>query len=99
MNEDFLKLLDRIRADAGIPFIINSGYRTQAHNTAIGGTPNSAHLRGLAVDIRAVGGKAKFIIVSTALKHGINRIGIGSTFIHLDADQSLPTPSIWTYND
>ena len=35
MNEDFLRMLDNARDLAGIPFKINSGYRTEAKNNAI----------------------------------------------------------------
>jgi len=37
MDPHFMELLDRIREQAGFPFIINSGYRTAAHNLAVGG--------------------------------------------------------------
>jgi uncharacterized protein YcbK (DUF882 family) len=33
------------------PLIILSGYRSPAHNTAVGGVPTSFHLKGLAADI------------------------------------------------
>lgn len=97
MDEDFLQLLDSIREEADIPFIINSGYRTKYHNIEVGGKPNSAHTKGLAADIRAKSGRSKFAIIQSALSHGISRIGIGRDFIHLDDDLSLPSPSIWLY--
>ena len=37
------------------PFIINSGFRSEAVNKAVGGVPNSNHLTGCAVDIRCIG--------------------------------------------
>lgn len=43
--------LDKARKIANTPFIISSGYRTIEENKKAGGKPNSAHLRGLAVDI------------------------------------------------
>lgn len=97
MSPGFLDLLDRIREDAGIPFRINSGYRTNAHNREVGGKDNSAHVKGFAVDIFAMTSRDKFIIVDAALKNGITRIGIGKTFVHLDTDPSLPKSVIWTY--
>ena len=37
------------------PVIISSGYRSLEVNRAVGGSPNSNHLTGCAVDIRCVG--------------------------------------------
>ena len=37
------------------PIIINSGYRSEAVNKAVGGVANSNHLTGCAVDIHVLG--------------------------------------------
>ena len=97
MDRHFLQILDDMREATGIPFHINSGFRTPAHNMAVGGGPNSAHTRGLAADISAQTGREKFLIVSEAVAHGIKRIGIGKTFVHVDADGTLPLATIWLY--
>jgi zinc D-Ala-D-Ala carboxypeptidase len=97
MQPSFLQLLDLIRGDAGIPFRINSGYRSCTHNEDVGGKTDSAHVKGFAADIFALTSRDKFVIVSAALKRGVNRIGIGSSFVHLDTDPSLPKNVIWTY--
>lgn len=97
MDRHFLQLLDEIREEAGIAFHINSGYRTRAHNLEVGGGPNSAHTRGMAADIRATTGRQKALIVLAAAKNGIKRIGIGKTFVHIDIDGTLPSPTIWLY--
>ena len=47
--------LERLRQAAGIPIIINSGYRSPAVNRAVGGAKNSNHLTGCAADIRVAG--------------------------------------------
>lgn len=46
-------VLDPIREQWGKPIFVNSGYRSPALNTAIGGAKNSAHLYGEAADIGA----------------------------------------------
>lgn len=47
--------LDIVRLEARRPVIVNSGYRCQELNKAVGGVSNSQHLRGKAADI-SVGG-------------------------------------------
>ena len=37
----------------GSPIIVNSGYRSQTVNKAVGGVPTSQHRRGEAADITA----------------------------------------------
>ena len=44
------RVLEPVRALLGHPMFITSGYRCPALNGAIGGSPNSAHIKGLAAD-------------------------------------------------
>lgn len=44
-------VLEEIRALQGRPLIVTSGYRSPAVNRAVGGSPSSAHMTGLAADI------------------------------------------------
>jgi len=97
MDDDFLEMLDRARDFAGIPFIINSGYRTKAANRDAGGLKNSAHLDGFAADIRCNASRERMYIVGALLEAGFNRIGIGNGFIHVDNDPTKPEDVIWTY--
>ena len=48
--EEFFDVFDDIREEWGKPIIINSGYRCPVHNAAVGGSPLSAHVFGLALD-------------------------------------------------
>lgn len=48
-------LLQAIREHFGKPITITSGYRTAAHNAAVGGAKSSQHLLGRAADIRVQG--------------------------------------------
>jgi len=97
MNPALLEVLDQIREAVGFPLMITSSYRTLKYNTKIGGSENSAHLRGNAVDISAVNSQARFQILQAALKLGITRLGIGKTFIHIDIDKELSNNIIWLY--
>jgi len=44
-------VLEPLREHFGTPIRINSGFRCQALNKAVGGAPNSYHTKGRAVDI------------------------------------------------
>ena len=68
-----------------------------AHNKEVGGVPTSSHLLGLAVDIRCANSRERFDLINVLLKKGFNRIGIGSTFIHVDIDLDKSPNVIWTY--
>lgn len=46
-------ILDPLREAWGKPIHVNSGYRCQALNKAVGGVPASQHLKGEAADITA----------------------------------------------
>ena len=97
MDKDFLYRLDTARGIAGIPFKINSGYRTEAHNTLVGGRVGSSHKKGLAVDIGYYGSRERYLILNALMHVGITRFGIAKTFIHCDVDKSKDPDVIWLY--
>ena len=97
VNEAFVKKLEKVRVRAGIPFVITSGYRCPIANEKAGGKSKSAHLLGKGVDIYCNHSYQRWLIVEAAIKHGFKRIGIGSNFVHLDVDDALPIPRLWTY--
>lgn len=96
MDRGFLNMLDQAREIAGVPFVINSGFRTPEHNRAVGGSPTSSHLTGHAADIMCKSGGRRLLIVRALFQAGFKRIGIAKTFIHVDNDPGK-TPSIWLY--
>ena len=100
MQPNFLTLLDAIRERAGIPLVLNSAYRSKEYENQKGRSGNSAHTYGLAVDIRCHGTNTRWKIVRAAVSLGVTRIGIGSTFVHIDTGESrgLPPNVIWTYD-
>lgn len=95
MQDIFMKRLIYARECARVPFKINSGYRTPAHNKAVGGVNNSAHTRGYAADIGIIDDTDRFKIVRALLSAGFNRIGIYQSFIHVDCDISKKANVIW----
>ena len=55
VDEALTVVLQCIRDHFGKPVTITSGYRTAAHNAAVGGAKSSQHLLGRAADIRVQG--------------------------------------------
>lgn len=48
------QVLQPLREEVDLPFVIQSGYRSKLLNTMIGGSKNSSHLYGRAADFNAV---------------------------------------------
>ena len=105
MDEEFMKQLHRLREDYGRPMTITSGYRDVSYNTVIGGSPNSAHILGQAVDV-AVSGNLAYDLIRMAMLHGFTGIGVAQRgphnkrFIHIDNivnSNTSPRPTVWSY--
>ena len=97
MDHDLLVMIDRARALYGKPIVVTSGFRTESHNEKVGGVKSSSHLKGLAIDVACVRSKDRFKMLTALLEVGFNRIGIASTFIHVDVDKNKSQNVIWTY--
>jgi len=88
-----------IREEFGRPIIINSGYRCERRNAAVGGSPLSAHLFGLALDMEVGSDMMRLRDIVRRL-FPILRMGwkkysdAGQTFIHIDnAYRVSPRPT------
>lgn len=97
MSEELLNMLDIARKKFGKPIKINSGYRTIAHNKKVGGKPTSSHLKGLAADISCTNSADRFKLEGVLREVGFNRLGVASTFIHVDIDKSKSPNVMWVY--
>lgn len=105
LQNEFIAKLDMARQIAGVPFIITSGFRSSEKNqSVIGAVPNSAHLKGLAVDLQVIDDRSLFKIIKGSMESGINRFGIyfrsGATqyvpvHVHMDIDDTKPPEVIW----
>lgn len=84
--------LDKMRDLANTPFIITSGLRTPAENAAVGGKPNSAHLKGLACDIACTDNLKRTLMIRGILNSGIPVfLEDAVKHLHVDIDASIHT--------
>ncbi len=97
MQQSTIDRLIKAREIAGIPFIINSGYRCEKRNAEVGGKSEGAHTTGHAIDIKIVDSRPRFIILDALIKAGFTRLGIAKTFIHADDDLTKDQQVIWEY--
>ena len=95
MSQEFINLLDAVREKAGIPLVLNSAYRTVQHEKSRGRTGSSAHTMRVAVDIRCNSSADRYKIVTAAIALGFTRIGIYTSFIHLDWSKTHPQEVLW----
>ena len=97
MQPSTLEMLDNARDIAGIPFKINSGFRTKSHNAYVGGKENSSHLYGYAIDISVTSSAQRATVLNALIKAGFRRIGIAKTFLHADNDPEKSQDVFWVY--
>ena len=97
MQSSTLQMLDDARSIAGIPFKINSGFRTKSHNAYIGGKESGRHLYGYAVDISVTNSSQRATVLNALIKAGFRRIGIAKSFIHADNDPEKSQDVYWVY--
>ena len=101
IDQTLVVLLQAIREHFGKPVTITSGYRTAAHNTAVGGAKSSQHLLGRAADIQvqdtdplAVAAYAESLMPTWG---GVGRYpvkaGRAKGWVHVD---TRPNKSRWT---
>jgi len=91
----FLEIMDGIREEVGRPVVINSWYRCKKHDDELGG--KGAHTTGQSADIKCLTSADRYAIILAALNQGVKRIGVGSTFIHVDCVEDYPQNMCWVY--
>ena len=83
IDSELVEILQKIRDHFGKAVTVNSGFRCEKHNKAVGGSARSLHLEGRAADI-----KVKDInpaqVAAYAEHLGVKGIGLYDTFVHVD---------------
>jgi zinc D-Ala-D-Ala carboxypeptidase len=100
--------LEEIRAVLGVPMIVTSGFRNNALNKAVGGSPTSGHTKGLCADFKPLGILIKdaFNMIMEnkskcpSLKKAIMEKVGGSEWIHIETktEANQPTQFFTTNN-
>jgi hypothetical protein len=90
-------LLEQVRALAGAPITISSGYRSPALNKAVGGAANSAHVLGLAADISTakLAPKALALLIRQSDIAFDQLIYVG-TWVHIGLSTGAPRRQVLT---
>lgn len=82
--------LEAVRRKAGNnPCIINSGFRSVSHNSAVGGASNSQHMYGIAADI-VISNRSVSQVISYSQTSGFSGIIRYSTHTHVDSRVEYP---------
>lgn len=95
LDKELCAMLDWARGRAGVPFVITCGLRTVDHNEQVGGVQDSAHLRGLGVDLACSDSYSRYKMVQALLLAGFKRMGVYDKHIHVDRDDTLPQDVMW----
>lgn len=109
VDEAFMDKLEQLRVACGFPFVLNSAYRSVAHNIEVSATHSDSgpHTLGVACDVRVYGERAAALLAS-AIRFGFTGVGINqklgsdpaSRYIHIDMAPSrpeAPRPAVWSY--
>jgi len=74
-----------LRRELNVPITITSGYRTKTHNKRIGGSKDSYHMKGLAVDMVAEGISLRKLFIKATKIKGVGGLGwYQDSHIHID---------------
>jgi zinc D-Ala-D-Ala carboxypeptidase len=95
LDPRLVEMLDRARGLAKTPFRITSGRRSADQNQQAGGVMDSAHTRGLAVDLGCFDSRARMRMLSGLIVAGFRRIGCYDRHLHADIDETLPQDVLW----
>lgn len=92
MDSEFMRMLEEARTIAGVPFVINSGYRCPLHKQ------KSMNHFGNAADIACTNDRLRWIILHALIMAGFRRIGLNPAFIHADnMDRATAAKAAWFY--
>ena len=104
LDNELMAKLDQARHLAGVPFVITDGLRSGTGKQDRNAVNNSAHLSGMAVDLRCQDSRTLYKMLSALYTVGFKRVGIyfitesgktRPTHIHVDVSVTLPQEVCW----
>lgn len=97
MDERFLELIFKVRAQLDFPMHVNSAFRCDRYNRDLpGAAKNSYHTKGLAVDIRMTNAFYRYELVEQCIAHGLSVI-IYKNFVHIELRFGQPKLTVGAY--
>lgn len=96
LSPDVVERLDKARDYCNFPIRMTCGYRTPERNAELGSKPDSAHVKGLAVDMQRPLGADEAIQLAWALGlAGFDRLEVCDKHLHVDMDRDKVHPLTW----
>jgi len=97
LTELCLRVLEPLRGMVGKPITVTSGWRSKAHNKAVGGASGSMHLTGIAVDIAVPDDQMLKVAAIASKLPAVGGVGVypGRNFIHLDMRVRVSGKPTW----
>lgn len=88
---DLAAALEQVRSFLGFPLYVNSAYRSPKVNTAVGGSPTSAHCRGYAADFVSpqFGSPKEVCMAIMESDLPFDQLIFEGTWVHLSVDPRL----------
>jgi uncharacterized protein YcbK (DUF882 family) len=86
IHPKLVELLQALRDHFAKPIKINSGYRSPAHNKAVGGSKASKHMNGTAADI-VIKGVSPRVVADQARAFNAGGVKAYPTFTHIDVEE------------
>ena len=96
MDPFFMRCIEEVRTRSGVPFHINSAYRTVDYEKSKGRSGNSFHCVGQAMDVRCTSSVDRYKILEAVMFYGQLSVMIYPTFIHFD---NRPTLKVMVFSE
>jgi len=101
VDDEALKIMNRIRSDMGRAVRLTSACRCPKRNSEVGGAEHSEHItthdmKCTGFDVYIPNSVYRMDLIAVCIKHDVNRLGIYlSNIIHIGFSSTLPQGVMW----